>query len=123
MVRLRASVALCSFGALLSSGGSIASALQPPTPPPHSWRQQIHPFPATTASQDASGVVYTEADGRWHVMPDCSGGYAPTQGLSWCHMSSERTHPVPSRAPAPSQRGCCLSQAPTSCTGRSIQRC
>ena len=27
--------------------------------------------------------------GRWHVMPDCGGGYAPNYGLSWCHLSSE----------------------------------
>jgi hypothetical protein len=83
VARLRASVALCSLGSLLSSAGSNPA-----------WRQQVHPFPATAASQDASGVVYTEADGRWHVMPDCEGGYAPAGGLSWCHLSSKYL-PVP----------------------------
>jgi len=51
------------------------------------WFQTFHGLlPATSASQDATGVVYSQ--GRWHVMPDCSGGYVPSGTLSWCHLSS-----------------------------------
>ena len=43
-------------------------------PPNWHWRQQIHGLPAVANSKDASGIVYTENDGYWHVMMDVWGG-------------------------------------------------
>ena len=72
-----------------AAAAAAAGAALPGTSPPNAhWQQRIHAVPATAASQDASGVVYTPSDKTWHLMPDCSGGYADDHGLSWCHLSS-----------------------------------
>jgi len=50
--------------------------------------QIFHANSATDHSQDASGVYYDPSTELYHVMPDCTGGYAPDGGLSWCHLTS-----------------------------------
>lgn len=85
--------------ALLPAAAAAGAAAPPPPPAQEHWRQRFHALPATPFSQDITAPFFDPVTRRWHVGVDCSGGYAPRGGLSWCHLSSTdllhwREHPV-----------------------------